>query len=96
VEDKLPIAGMDLSVEGADVLIFVFSLWGSTQILYTFMQLLSIFSYKTLIPLMYVLIILEILIGKTKQVLFLHIPPAGRDWGLYRFTDCDCQAISSD
>ena len=73
------IAGMDLSVPGADGIIFAFSLWGSAQLLYAFIQLAVYFRYKTLIPFMYLLIILETLmrmvIGHIKPVHFAHTPP---------------------
>jgi len=73
------IAGMDLSVAGADGIIFAFSLWGSAQLLYAFIQLLVYFRYKTLIPFMYILIFLEtgmrMFIGHIKPVHFAHTPP---------------------
>jgi hypothetical protein len=73
------IAGMDLSVAGAQGIIFAFSLWGSAQLLYAFMQLVVYFKYKTLIPLMYILIIVEtllrVLVGYIKPVHFAHTPP---------------------
>ena len=73
------IAGMDLSVAGADGIIFAFSLWGSAQLLYAIIQLAVYFRYRTLIPFMYVLIILETLmrmfIGHIKPVHFAHTPP---------------------
>lgn len=73
------IAGMDLSVAGADGIILAFSLWGSAQLLYAIIQLVVYFRYKTLIPFMYVLIILETLmrmfIGRIKPVHFVHTPP---------------------
>lgn len=75
------IAGMDLSVQGAEGIIFAFSLWGSAQLLYALIQLVVYFRYKTLIPFMYILIILEtlmrMLIGKIKPVQFAHTPPGG-------------------
>jgi len=73
------IAGMDLSVAGADGIIFAFSLWGSAQLLYAFIQLMVYFRYKTLIPFMYILIFLEtcmrMFIGHIKPVHFAHTPP---------------------
>ncbi|MGP8215775.1 MAG: hypothetical protein ACLQQ4_09455 [Bacteroidia bacterium] len=73
------IAGMDLSVAGADGIIFAFSLWGSAQLLYAAIQVVVYFKYKTLIPFMYLLIIIETLmrmfIGKIKPVHFAHTPP---------------------
>lgn len=73
------IAGMDLSAAGAKGIIFAFSLWGSAQLLYAFIQLAVYFRYKTLIPLMYILIIVETLlrmfVGHIKPVNFTHTPP---------------------
>ena len=73
------IAGIDLSVKGADGIIFAFSLWGSSQLLYALIQLVVYFRYKTIIPFMYLLIILETLlrmfVGHIKPVHFSHTPP---------------------
>jgi len=73
------IAGMDLSVAGADGIIFAFALWGSSQLLFAIMQLLVVFRYKSLVPFMYLMLILEVLlrelVGKMKPVTFAHTPP---------------------
>jgi hypothetical protein len=73
------IAGMDLSVEGADGIIFAFALWGSSQLLFALIQLLAVFRYRSLIPLMYLFLILEILlrelVGVMKSVSFAQPPP---------------------
>lgn len=73
------IAGMDLSVAGAEGIIFAFSLWGSAQLLYAIIQLVIFFRYKSLIPFMYLLIIIEtfmrMIIGHMKPVHFAHTPP---------------------
>lgn len=73
------IAGMDLSVAGASGIIFAFSLWGSAQLLYAFIQLVVFFRYKTLIPFMYIIMFLEtvfrMLVGHIKPVHFAHTPP---------------------
>jgi len=73
------IAGMDLSVAGAEGIIFAFALWGSAQLIYALIQLLVAFRYRSLIPLMYVLLILETLlrelVGRMKPVSFAHTPP---------------------
>lgn len=75
------IAGMDLSVAGAPEIIFAFSLWGSSQLLYAFIQLVVFFRYKTLIPFMYILMLLEtamrMFVGHIKPVHFAHTPPGG-------------------
>lgn len=73
------IAGMDLSVAGAEGIIFAFSLWGGAQLLYALVQLTVFFRYRTLIPMMYVLMFLEtlfrMLTGHMKPVQFSHTPP---------------------
>lgn len=73
------IAGMDLSVQGAEGIIFAFSLWGSAQLLYAFIQLVIYFRYKTLIPFMYIIMFFEtvfrMVVGHIKPVHFAHTPP---------------------
>jgi hypothetical protein len=73
------IAGMDLSVAGASGIIFAFALWGSSQLLMSIIQLLVVFRYRSLIPFMYLMFILEILlrelVGRMKPVTFAHTPP---------------------
>ena len=73
------IAGMDLSVAGADGIIFAFALWGSSQLLFAMIQLLAVIRYRSLIPLMWLMLALEILlrelVGKMKPVTFAHTPP---------------------
>lgn len=73
------IAGMDLSVAGANGIVFAFALWGSAQLVYAIMQLAVAFRYRSLVPLMYVLLIVEtllrMLVGHWKPVTFLHRPP---------------------
>ena len=73
------IAGMDLSVAGADGIIFAFALWGSSQLLFAMIQLLVVIRYRALIPLMWLMLILETLlrelVGTMKPVTFAHTPP---------------------
>jgi hypothetical protein len=73
------IAGLDLSVSGANGIIFAFALWGSSQLILALIQLLVVFRYRSLIPFMYILLALEILlrelVGKMKPVTFAHTPP---------------------
>jgi len=73
------IAGMDLSVAGADGIIFAFALWGSSQLILAIMQLLVVFRYRSFVPFMYLMLMLEVLlrelVGKTKPVTFAHAPP---------------------
>jgi hypothetical protein len=73
------IAGMDLAVAGANGIIFAFALWGSSQLLLAVIQLLVVIRYRSLVPLMYLLLIFEILlrelVGYMKPVEFSHTPP---------------------
>jgi len=72
------IAGMDLSA-GRDGIVFAFALWGSAQLVYAAIQLVVVFRYRSLVPFMYVMVILEILlrmlVGRMKPVTFTHTPP---------------------
>jgi hypothetical protein len=73
------IAGMDLSVSGASGTIFAFALWGSAQLIYALIQLVVVFRYRSLVPFMYILLIMEtflrMLVGQMKPVTFAHTPP---------------------
>ena len=73
------IAGMDLSVAGADGIIFAFALWGSSQLILAVIQLLVVFRYRSFVPFMYLMLMLEVLlrelVGKTKPVTFADTPP---------------------
>jgi len=73
------IAGMDLNVAGANGIVLAFALWGSSQLIYALVQLAVAFRYRSLIPFMYVLLILEallrMLVGRMKPVTFAHTPP---------------------
>jgi hypothetical protein len=73
------IAGMDLSVPGAAGIVFSFALWGSSQLIYAIIQLVVAFRYRSLVPFMYLLLMLEILlrmlVGHLKPVAFKHTPP---------------------
>jgi hypothetical protein len=73
------IAGMDLSVAGADGIIFAFALWGGSQLLFALIQLLVVIRYRSLIPFMWLMLALEVLlrelVGAMKPVTFAHTPP---------------------
>lgn len=73
------IAGVDLSVAGAGGIIFAFALWGSAQLIYALMQLTVVFRYRSLVPFMYLLLVLEtllrMLVGRMKPVSFARTPP---------------------
>lgn len=74
------IAGLDLSL-GSENIIFAFGLWGVSQVVYALIQLLVAFRYKSLIPLMYVILIIETLgrmmVGIIKPPILFHTPPGG-------------------
>ena len=73
------IAGMNLAFPGGEGIIFAFGLWGSSQLILALIQLLVCFRYRSLVPLMYLFLILEILlriwIGVIKPVEFAGSPP---------------------
>ena len=73
------IAGMDLSVQGAEGIVFAFALWGSAQLIYAIIQLLVVIRYRSLVPFMYLLLIIETMlrmyVGQSKPVSFAHTPP---------------------
>lgn len=74
------IAGLDLS-RGGENIIFAFGLWGLSQLLYAFIQLLVAFRYRKLIPLFYLILFIETLgrmaIGVMKPPILLHGTPPG-------------------
>jgi len=73
------IAGMNLNVDGAGEIVFSFALWGSAQLIYAFLQWVVILRYRSLVPLMWGVQLLEILgrmlIGWIKPITFSHTPP---------------------
>lgn len=75
------IAGLDLSSGGAANIIFAFGLWGLSQLIYAFIQLLVALRYKTLIPFMYLVLTFEtagrMAVGVLKPPVLLHTPPGG-------------------
>jgi hypothetical protein len=81
------IAGMDLSVAGASGIIFAFALWGSAQLIYALLQWLVILRYRSLVPFMWAVQILETVlrefVGKTKPVTFAHTPPGAIGNSIY-------------
>jgi hypothetical protein len=74
------IAGLDLS-KGAENIIFSFGLWGLSQLIYAFIQLLVAFRYKAMIPLFYLILICETLgrmaVGAMKPPILLYGTPPG-------------------
>jgi hypothetical protein len=75
------IAGVDLSLGGSESIIFAFGLWGLSQAIYAFLQLLVALRYKTLIPLMYLILLFEtagrMAVGAMKPPVLLHAAPGG-------------------
>lgn len=73
------IAGLDLSVAGADGIVFAFALWGSSQLLFAIIQLLVVVRYRSLVSFMYLMLMLEVLlrelVGSMRPVTFAHTPP---------------------
>lgn len=73
------IAGMDFSAAGASGIIMAFALWGSAQLVYAILQWLVIIRYRSLVPFMWALQLVEtllrILVGQIKPVMFAHTPP---------------------
>jgi predicted neutral ceramidase superfamily lipid hydrolase len=73
------IAGIDISVEGGSNIVSLFALWGLSQLLMGFVYLVVYSRYKSLIPLMYLLLIAEysgrIIMGFIKPLQVSHIPP---------------------
>lgn len=81
------IAGMDLSVSGADEVVFAFALWGSAQLIYAVLQWIVILRYRSLVPLMWAVQLLEtcgrMLAGSLKPVVFSHTPPGAAQNYIY-------------
>jgi hypothetical protein len=73
------IAGMDMSVSGANEVIFAFALWGSEQLIFALLQWVVILRYRSLTALMWAVQLLEILgrmlVGELKPVIFAQTPP---------------------
>lgn len=74
------IAGLDLS-SGAANIIFAFGLWGLSQFIYALIQLLVAFKYRTLLPLFYLILIIETIgrmaVGRMKPPILLNGTPPG-------------------
>ncbi len=77
------VAHIDLS-KGGENIIFVFALWGVSQLIVALIQLLVSFRYRSLLPLMYLLLFLEycfrMVLGIMKPLIFeagAGTPPGG-------------------
>ena len=73
------IAGINTSGESGSNIISLFAFWGLSQLLMGFVYVVVYLRYKSLIPFMYVLILLEYsgrtVIGLFKPLNSAHIPP---------------------
>jgi hypothetical protein len=73
------IAGIDVSVAGGSDIVSMFAFWGLSQLLMGIVYLVVYFRYKSLIPFMYLLILVEysgrIAIGLIKPLQASHTPP---------------------
>jgi len=83
------IAGMNMAVTGANEVIFAFALWGSAQFIYALLQWLVILRYRSLVPLMWGVQLLEtlgrMLVGRIKPISFAHTPPGAYQNYIYLF-----------
>lgn len=74
------IAGLDLTADSKNI-VFAFGLWGISQVVYALIQMLVAFRYKSLIPLMIIILIIETLgrmmVGIIKPPILFHTPPGG-------------------
>jgi hypothetical protein len=73
------IAGINVSVEGGSNIVSIFALWGLSQLLMGFVYLVVYIRYKSLIPFMYLLLLVEysgrIVLGFMKPLEVTHTPP---------------------
>ena len=73
------IATIDINIEGSEIIISIFALWGLAQLLMGIFYIIVYFRYKNLIPLMYVFIFIEyamrIIIGQLKPFETMGIAP---------------------
>jgi hypothetical protein len=53
------IATIDVDVEGGDAIVAMFAYWGLSQLILAVLYILSIVRYKSLIPLMYLTMVVE-------------------------------------
>jgi hypothetical protein len=75
------IATIDLNVEGAEVIIGMFAQWGLSQLLMAGLYVVVYARYKSLIPLMYLIIVIEyagrIAMGLLKPIETVGTAPGG-------------------
>jgi hypothetical protein len=74
------IAGLDLTAGSANI-VFAFALWGSSQLILAFFQILVCVRYRKIIPFMYFMLFVEtllrMLVGAMKEPVIDGIPPGG-------------------
>ena len=92
------IAGMNLAISGANEVIFAFALWGSAQLVYALLQWIVIWRYRSLVPLMWGIQVLEtlgrMLVGRIKPVTFAHTPPGAYQNYIYIILAVSMLALS--
>jgi hypothetical protein len=68
-----------MTAGGSEGVITTFALWGLSQLLLAFLYMATLFRYRALLPLMWLLFVVEyvgrFLIGVWKPVLFVDTPP---------------------
>ena len=73
------IAGINILVEGGSNIVSLFALWGLSQLLMGFVYSVVFFRYKSLIPFMYLLLLVEysgrIVLGLLKPLIVSYLPP---------------------
>jgi hypothetical protein len=76
------VAGVDLAAAsqlGASGMVFFLAQWGGAQLVEAILQLVVALRYRALVPLMYLLLLLEVglrmLVGHLKPLAFTHVPP---------------------
>lgn len=73
------IAGIDLSAGSGENIVSLFALWGLSQLIIGFVFLAVYLRYRSLIPFMYLLLVVEyggrIAIGYFKPLMVTHVPP---------------------
>ncbi len=92
------IAGMNLDVGGANEVILAFALWGAEQLIYALIQWVVILRYRSLVPLMWGMQLLEtmgrMLIGQLKPITFSHTPPGAYQNYIYLLLSVAMLALS--
>ncbi len=68
-----------MSPEAVSGIVFIFSVWGLSQLLFACIYVVSLWRYRTLLPLLYLLLIVEyagrFLLGTWKPLITIETPP---------------------